>query len=159
MYTDSYLRNGPAEVYVLAANATLNMPISFPEIMKYAPRVEDPRVRTFAIEVARAFLGAGEAKWWDAQTVVMLSDIIAGKHRRNEGVCANWARQRRTYVDMVWRSQLREGELEPYASIKDSPEADAPLIDYCLRGNPVAMWEEYWAMVNLNKATWLGQAP
>ena len=65
-----------------------------------------------------------------------------------EGVCSNWAEQKMTRVSLVWRSNLTAGELNPYGSIYDDADANAPPVDYCLDGNVTQMWEVYWPMVN-----------
>ncbi|CAE7568765.1 rihA [Symbiodinium natans] len=140
-----FLEPSPADVYVLAANATLNMPVTLDEMEEYASTLADEDLRVFVIELAKAFLAAGEAKWWDAQCAVVMDQVLSGK---KIGVCSNWAEQKVTSVSLVWRSNLTDGELNPYGSIKDDEDAHAPPVDYCLDGNVTQMWEVYWPMVN-----------
>ncbi|CAJ1443139.1 unnamed protein product [Effrenium voratum] len=137
-----FLASSPADVYVLAANATLNMPVTLEQM---ASQLADPDLRIFVTELAKAFLEAGEAKWWDAQCAVAMDQVLSGQ---SIGVCSNWAEKKKTSVSLIWRSNLTEGELNPYGSVYDDADAHAPLIDYCLDGNVTQMWEVYWPQVN-----------
>ncbi|CAJ1443138.1 unnamed protein product [Effrenium voratum] len=140
-----FLASSPANVYVLAANATLNMPVTLEQMELYASQLADPDLRIFVTELAKAFLEAGEAKWWDAQCAVAMDQVLSGQ---SIGVCSNWAEKKKTSVSLIWRSNLTEGELNPYGSVYDDADAHAPLIDYCLDGNVTQMWEVYWPQVN-----------
>ncbi|CAE6965710.1 rihA [Symbiodinium natans] len=141
-----FLKDLPADhVYVLAANATLNMPVTLEEMEEYAATLADPGLRIFVTELAKAFLAAGEAKWWDAQCAVVMDQVLSGL---KQGVCSNWFEDKLTSVSLVWRSNLTDGELNPYGSVYDDEDAHAPPIDYCLDGNVTQMWEVYWPMVN-----------
>jgi len=140
-----YLKDSSASVHVLAVNATLSMAVELPMMEQYAETLHDERLRIFTIELAKSFLKAGEAKWWDAQCAVMMDEILSGNPL---GVCSNYARGKKTSVSLVWRSLLKHGELEPYGSVKDDELADAPPVDYCLDGNVSKMWEVYWPMVD-----------
>ena len=140
-----FLTSSKADVYVLAANATLNLPVVLDEMEEYASTIFDPALRIFTVALAQAFLGAGEAKWWDAQCAVVMDQVLSGQ---SIGVCSKWAQQRTTSVSLVWRSDLNDTELNPYGSIYDDADAHAPPIDYCLQGNATQMWEVYWPVVN-----------
>ena len=142
-----FLASSSADVRVLAANATLNMPVTLEQMEKYAAELAGDGLRTFVTELAKAFLAAGEAKWWDAQCAVVMDQVLSGQ---SVGVCSNWAEKRKTSVSLIWRSNLAEGEMNPYGSIHDDADAHAPPIDYCLNGNVTQMWEVYWPMVNKN---------
>uniref|UniRef100_A0A6U6KCL2 Inosine/uridine-preferring nucleoside hydrolase domain-containing protein n=1 Tax=Zooxanthella nutricula TaxID=1333877 RepID=A0A6U6KCL2_9DINO len=151
----SHLKSSPASVRVLAANASLNMPVEADTFDAFADALADPRLRLFTKELAKRFLGAGEARWWDAELAVLLADEVGGARERcgpvvsaEECLCANWADDRRTSVSLVWRSSLAEGEVNPYGSVYDDANADAPPVSYCLRSNPDRMWEQYWPVVN-----------
>jgi inosine-uridine nucleoside N-ribohydrolase len=135
----------PGEVFVLAANATLNMPVTLPAMEAHAEILIDERVRTFVLELAKAFLKAGEAKWWDVQSAVMMDEILSGNPI---GVCSKYAQGRKTSVSLIWRSLLKSGELNPYGSVRDDEHANAPPVDYCLDGNSDRMWSVYWPMIN-----------
>jgi len=142
----SYLKDKKAgEVYVLAANATLNMPVTLPAMEAHAATLSDERLRIFVVELAKAFLLAGEAKWWDVQSAVMMDEIMSGNPL---GVCSKYAESKRTSVSLVWRSLLKSGELNPYGSVRDDEHAEAPPIDYCLDGDSERMWAVYWPMIN-----------
>lgn len=141
----SFLKESTAGVYVLTANATLSMPVELPRMEAFAKNLYDERLRTFTVELAKAFLNAGEAKWWDAQCAVMMDEIISGSPR---GVCSNYAQGKRTHVSLVWRSILKDDEMNPYGSVQEDEGANAPLIDYCLNGDNEKMWEVYWPVVN-----------
>jgi inosine-uridine nucleoside N-ribohydrolase len=142
----SYLKDKKAgEVYVLAANATLNMPVTLPAMEAHAETLSDERLRIFVLELAKAFLKAGEAKWWDVQSAVMMDEIMSGNPI---GVCSKYAKSKRTSVSLVWRSLLKSGELNPYGSVRDDEYAEAPPIDYCLDGDSERMWAVYWPMIN-----------
>jgi len=147
-----FLVDSDAGVYVLAANATLNMPIILEEIEAATETLADPTLSIFTTQLAKAFLGAGEAKWWDAQCMVMMAEVVSGFDATGGGVCAGWMRQKKTSVSLVWKSVLGSNDLEPYGSIKDDPEAKAPLVDYCVFGNATRMWDTYWSTINKTSA-------
>ncbi|CAE8725025.1 unnamed protein product, partial [Polarella glacialis] len=137
--TYNFLDKWGHKVYVLAANATINMPVNMATMEEGAASLNNKRLQVFVVELAKAFLGAGETKWWDAHCAVMMADVLSGIDAAGSGACANWARSKRTSVNTVWRSHLHDGEKLPYGQIKDDPDADAPLVDYCLMGNPTSM--------------------
>ena len=139
------LAESNVSVYVLASNATLDMPITLKGIEDHAHNLHDEKMRIFMVELAKAFLGAGEAKWWDAQCAVMMEQVISGQPG---GVCSNWAWNKKTAVSLVWRSNLLEHELNPYGSIVDDLNAHAPPVNYCLGGNSTQMWEVFWPMLD-----------
>jgi len=147
-----FLADSDAGVYVLAANATLNMPINLAEVEAAAESLADPKLSIFTTQLAKAFLAAGEAKWWDAQCIVMMEEVVSQFDLTGGGVCAGWARQKKTSVSLVWKSVLGPDEKEPYGSIKDDPEAKAPLVDYCIFGNAGRMWDVYWSTINKTSA-------
>jgi hypothetical protein len=148
-----FLADSDVGVYVLAANATLNMPINLEEVEAATEALADPKLSIFTTQLAKAFLGAGEAKWWDAQCMVMMVEVVSGLDATGGGVCAGWERQKKTSVSLVWKSVLGPNETEPYGSIKDDPEAKAPLVDYCVFGNATRMWDTYLSTINKTSAS------
>lgn len=137
-----FLKGSKADVYVLATNASLDMNVTLPGMNASAAKIKNPVLRTFMMELAKSFLSAGEAKWWDAQVAVMMAEVMTGSR---QGVCAGWALSRRAAVSLLWRSRLDSEELLPYGSLVDNPQADAPKIDFCLYGNVTRMDEAYWS--------------
>merc|ERR1719293_503748 len=99
------------------------MPVILPKMQKHAETLHSQRLRLFVVELAKAFLKIGEAKWWDAQCAVMMDEILSGNPI---GVCSKYSQGRKTSVSLVWRSLLSDDELNPYGSVRDDEHADAP---------------------------------
>lgn len=148
--TMSALKRSDAKVYVLAANASQNMAMNHSQVEELTDDLADSRLRAFVRHLTKAFIQlVDEARWWDAQVAVMMSEVLTGFDTSGGGICAGWARKRRTSVSLVWRSVLAEGQLNPYGSVTDDPNANAPEIDYYfLFGNPARMMEAFWPVVN-----------
>merc|ERR1711964_663406 len=116
---------------------------------KSASTLSNAKLEIFMNSLAKAFLDAGEAKWWDAQVAAMASEVLTGFDRTGAGVCNGWARGKRTRVSLLWRSKLTtDDEKEPYGSVVDDLDADAAEADFCLRGNSERMDELYWPVIN-----------
>jgi pyrimidine-specific ribonucleoside hydrolase len=146
------LKRSDAKVYVLAANASQNMAMNHSQVHDLTSDLADLRLRSFVRHLTKAFIQlVDEARWWDAQVAVMMSEVLTGFDSSGEGVCAGWARQRRTSVSLVWRSVLEVGQSNPYGSVVDDPNANAPEIDYCLFGNPSRMMEVFFSAVNRSR--------
>merc|ERR1711974_405768 len=115
----SYLNHGTKKVpvHVLATNASLGMDIDIDRMRKSASTLSNAKIEIFMNSLAKAFLDAGEAKWWDAQVAAMASEVLTGFDRTGAGVCNGWARGKRTRVSLLWRSKLTTvDEKEPYGS-------------------------------------------
>mmetsp|Transcript_6856 Transcript_6856/g.10113 ORF Transcript_6856/g.10113 Transcript_6856/m.10113 type:complete len:123 (+) Transcript_6856:600-968(+) len=99
----------------------------------------------FTKSLGPAFVGAGEAKWWDAQLAVAMANIINGHTGNNKtgSVCAEWKETDGFKVNMIWKnipgsSGGTSGDKNPYGSIADSPGIGRNA-SFCLHGKVEAM--------------------
>ena len=94
----------PPELYAYTSKATESMAITM-EDFKAGTAVEGlkPELASFMMDLAAAFLAAGEAKWWDASTVVSLGEIIAGNKM---GLCTKWAHSTGFMVSQTWKEKV-----------------------------------------------------
>ena len=69
----------PPEVYAYTTEATEAMAVTLKDFEDGAELLSrNATLASFVKNLAKSFLGAGEAKWWDAATAVSLGEIIAG---------------------------------------------------------------------------------
>lgn len=69
----------PPEVYAYTTEATEAMAVTLKDFEDGAELLsQNATLASFVQNLAKSFLGAGEAKWWDAATAVSLGEIIAG---------------------------------------------------------------------------------
>lgn len=132
-------------VRVLSSNASLNMPIELNDMLSQANQLTSKSLGLFVKLLTESFLSAGEARWWDAQLAVIMSQELM---ERTDGACQTWLRGRRTITSLVWRSSPGKGLGNPYGSTFDDPAALAPQADFCVYGNPVSMAEAYWPVLD-----------
>jgi len=99
----------PPELYAYTSKATETMGIT-KEDFEAGTAIEgiDPEVADFMMELQEAFLAAGEAKWWDASTVVSLGEIIAGE---KTGLCTEWAHSTGFMVSQTWKEMVVGNEI------------------------------------------------
>ena len=57
----------PPPVYVITSGATEEMPITMEDFEDGTFLLDNEKLENFTMSLAQSFLGAGEAKWWDAQ--------------------------------------------------------------------------------------------
>merc|ERR1740117_2690136 len=94
---------------------------------------------TFATELAASFLKAGEAKWWDAQLLVAMTEVISGidpvvYNDQGPGVCRTWTHTQGFKVSLKWRSTANETHKNPYGSVTELA-APGPATSFCRGGN------------------------
>lgn len=103
-----YLSEAPEiDFFALAVNATLDMPVTGETMEAQADEYlkGQPDLQEFVVSLAEAFTNAGEAKWWDAQIAVAMSEILAGTNTaKTPGVCASWVTGVQPAISTVWRS-------------------------------------------------------
>ena len=61
----------------------------------------------FITNLAENFLAAGEAKWWDAQLVVAMADIITGVAHK-DSVCSVWKETTGFDINLEWNRVTKE---------------------------------------------------
>ncbi|KAL3904554.1 MAG: hypothetical protein SGILL_010020 [Bacillariaceae sp.] len=119
------------------------MPITMDDFEEGVVGIEDEKIANFTMELAASFLGAGEAKWWDAQLVIAMADVIADVPIV-DSVCAEWLETSGFKVNLDWRSvDIGSGAKNPYGSITDV-EGLGPQAYFCRHGNVTNMQEHYW---------------
>mmetsp|Transcript_16129 Transcript_16129/g.39707 ORF Transcript_16129/g.39707 Transcript_16129/m.39707 type:complete len:353 (-) Transcript_16129:36-1094(-) len=128
--------SSPPPIYVIASGATEEMPITVEDFEEGVVGL-DEKIATFNMDLAAAFLGAGEAKWWDAQLVVAMADVITGLPI-DQSVCSDWLESTGFKVELAWKSvnatEAAAGVLNPYGSITDKPGI-GPNAAFCTHGN------------------------
>ena len=132
-------------VYVITSGATEEMPITMEDFEEGTMLLEDEQLTNFTMSLAQAFLGAGEAKWWDAQLVIAMADVITGIPIE-DSVCAEWLETSGFKVNLHWETVTEAGVLNPYGSITDV-EGMGPQGFFCRHGNVTNMQEHYWEML------------
>jgi hypothetical protein len=133
----------PPAVYVITSGATEEMPITIEDFEEGVVGIDDEKKTTFIQDLAAAFLGAGEAKWWDAQLVVAMADVITGLPIE-ESVCSEWMESDGFKVDLRWMPVDAPGVKNPYGSIVDVAGI-GPFTYFCRHGNVTNMQESYWS--------------
>ena len=181
------------KLYVLSSGATEDMPITMQDFSNgfvehkqqhhshtndmnnnnnhnnHNHRNLDTDKVTFMTNLAKNFLAAGEAKWWDAQLVVAMADIITGVAHK-DSVCSVWKETTGFDINLEWnhvtKEEGRKGIKNPYGSITDSRNDDddddddprirtpttttteGPHASFCVHGNVAAMQHTYWSALN-----------
>lgn len=126
----------PPPIYVITSGATEEMPITIEDFETGTVGLDETKAG-FVTDLAAAFLGAGEAKWWDAQLVVAMADVIIDLPIE-ESVCKEWIESTGFKVEMAWRSvsaaDSAAGVKNPYGSVTDKPGI-GPDAWFCRHGN------------------------
>lgn len=102
-----YLEDKEVDVFALAVNATLDMPVTQKGMLEQTSQYlkGKPDLEEFMVSLAKAFTNAGEAKWWDAQLAVAMSEVLTGLNNPAQGsVCAKWLTGVKPAVSTTWRS-------------------------------------------------------
>ena len=137
----------PPPIHVIATGATEEMPITMDDFEDgLSNSTLDEFTTDFIHQLAEGFLGAGEAKWWDAQLVVAMADIINGVSPEDQ-VCSEWLNSTGFKLGLEWDRVTEKGVLNPYGSIKDIPGI-GPNASFCRHGHVEAMQKTYWDMLN-----------
>jgi len=149
------------DFFALAVNATLDMPVTTKTMVKQANQYLQglPDLWEFVISLARAFTGAGEAKWWDAQIAVAMSEIIAGANSdQTPGVCATWVTGVKPAISTVWRSDAGTvpGPVEMEISRKTADAGTfawaAPILDPNVTAISAPLLNPYGSVTDTPKA-------
>jgi hypothetical protein len=137
----------PPPVYVITSGSTEEMPITMSDFDKGVKDIKDIQKASFIRSLASAFLNAGEAKWWDAQMVVAMADIITNV-KQSESVCSDWVHSTGFKVNLAWRKvEHGSDKKNPYGSITDVPGL-GPFASFCRHGNVAMMQESYWKTIH-----------
>ena len=130
-------------VYAITSGATEEMPVTMEDFEEGTVILDDDKVANFTMELAQSFLGEGEAKWWDAQLVIAMADVITGVPIE-DSVCAEWLETDGFKVNLNWQRITDTGVLNPYGSISDV-RGIGPNSYFCRHGNVTNMQDHYWA--------------
>lgn len=141
---------GSPPVYVITSGATEEMPITMADFKAGVVGIESKVQSNFIKDLAASFLGAGEAKWWDAQLVVAMADVIEGLPIE-ESVCSHWMESTGFKIELAWRrvnaEQAAAGVSNPYGSITDVPGL-GPRAFFCRHGNVTNMQQSFWEQLS-----------
>eukprot|EP00965_Chrysotila_dentata_P097079 3208825-Pleurochrysis_carterae.AAC.2 len=98
----------------------------------------DAALAGFVNRLAASFLFAGEAKWWDAATVVSLAELISGYDdgagTSDSGVCTEWSATDGFAVSLTWNANADADNKLPYGSVVPKP-AIGPAASFCVAGS------------------------
>lgn len=136
----------PPPIYVIPTGASENMAITMGDFTRGTALLSDNKVIQFLLSLATSFLGAGEAKWWDAQLVIAMADVITGVSL-DKSVCAEWLESPGFQVNLQWKHVTMSGMKNPYGSITDVDGRFGPKAYFCSSGNVKNMQDHYWAML------------
>ena len=136
----------PPMMYVVTTGASEDMPIVIGDFDKGLEKFENKRLAKFIKSLGIAFTNAGEAKWWDAQLVVAIADIITNVPEE-QGVCSKWLNSTGFKVNLDWHRVKTEddaaGKKNPYGSITDV-DGIGPVASFCRHGNVTNIQDTYW---------------
>jgi hypothetical protein len=137
----------PPMIYAITSGATEDMPITMEDFEEGVKGMGNEKQKTFITSLAQAFLGAGEAMWWDAQLVVAMAEVITGV-TVDESVCSEWLDSTGFKVNLDWHSvsdeEAKNGTKNPYGSITDV-DGIGPAASFCRHGNVTNMQDTYWS--------------
>ena len=116
--TSSLRRPVPKFYVLLSHSATEDMPITMQDFSNglnmfnnnnnnnNKSNLDTDKV-PFITNLAENFLAAGEAKWWDAQLVVAMADIITGVAHK-DSVCSVWKETTGFDINLEWNRVTKE---------------------------------------------------
>jgi len=145
----------PPMFYALATGASETMAVTIADFEAGTATMGDAALAGFVNRLAASFLFAGEAKWWDAATVVSLAELISGYDdgagTSDSGVCTEWSATDGFAVSLTWNANADADNKLPYGSVVPKP-AIGPAASFCVAGSSDNMQAAFWA-------TLAGQTP
>lgn len=130
-------------VYAAPVGASLDMFVDRSEFEQRAAKLTDKSMGKFLEGLGRNFLGAGEAKWWDAQLAVAAVGILAGQQNTAHDVCAEWETAN-ARISLAWKGTGKN----TYGSVVEDPSGHA--VEFCAsgEGKRETMSNIFWDAMN-----------